>query len=315
MNPSTTREKNSSDSFQSTKARCFEQFLRPAKSDALHQIRERCRVLFQKPGVHSFIAIQSAGFHYTDNEDTVRCDRCGLEVSGWTLAMKPFTVHAQRNPKCPYVRSMQSDISVASTISLTPRDVDEASVRREKIESIQQNNQTNILVEIDMIQQIRKRTFSHWPHQTSPFSSQMIEAGFFSCNIGDRVICLYCNLICQQWIPNTDDPYEVHKTLSPKCPYVMAMLKRQQAVSILNINEHSTNEHSLVSNSVDPSQCNEIVDSATCHTAYVNISRQSTSKHGCWLSHCAYAKQLCATELYKNIQESKRTQQGIGDFV
>ncbi|CAF1270611.1 unnamed protein product [Rotaria sordida] len=45
--------------------------------------------------------------------------------------------------------------------------------------------------------QVRQRTFSNWLHETIPTKEQMIIAGFFHCNVGDRVICLYCNLICQ----------------------------------------------------------------------------------------------------------------------
>ncbi|CAF4138260.1 unnamed protein product, partial [Rotaria sp. Silwood2] len=70
--------------------------------------------------------------------------------------------------------------------------------------------------------------FSPGPHRTSPSSEQMIEAGFFNCNVGDRVICLYCNIICQQWTPHTNDSYEVHKILSSKCPYIIAKLRHER---------------------------------------------------------------------------------------
>jgi hypothetical protein len=97
----------------------------------------------------------------------------------------------------------------------------------------------------------------------------MIQAGFFNCNVGDRVICIYCNIICQQWTPNSDDPYEVHKILSPKCPYVIAMSARTQASSISIINEASTN--------VDPYRCQAIVSTAACNTNYIEISKRYAS--------------------------------------
>ena len=56
----------------------------------------------------------------------------------------------------------------------------------------------------------------------------MIAAGFFCCNVEDRVICIYCNLICQQWSGETDDPCEVHRTLSAHCPYVQSKLIRRE---------------------------------------------------------------------------------------
>jgi hypothetical protein len=97
----------------------------------------------------------------------------------------------------------------------------------------------------------------------------MIEAGFFNCNVGDRVICIYCNLICQQWTPNSDDPCEVHKKLSPKCCYVIAMLTPSQTTSTSIINEAST--------SVDQFQCHPIVYTAACNTNYIEIPKRYAS--------------------------------------
>jgi hypothetical protein len=108
----------------------------------------------------------------------------------------------------------------------------------------------------------------------SPSTAQLIAAGFFACNVGDRVICLYCNLICQGWIANADDPLEVHKTLSPKCPFIVAIEKGQQASTILIINEHTTNDHSLNSTSIDPFRSNEIVFTAACHAAFIEIPKR-----------------------------------------
>jgi len=278
-----TRKHISHDVSQPPKGSYLEQYLPPQKKGLFRQVVDLCKRLLKKPGVHSMIAMYSGGFHYTDNGDTARCDVCGLEVSGWTLDMKPFTVHAQRSPACTFVHSIVPDgiIPVPTTMNLlttTSATTDnEKPTKRQKTETTQEICQLNTLVEINMIKQIRKRTFSQWPHRSSPSRAQMIEAGFFSCNVGDRVICLYCNLICQQWIQNTDDPCETHKTLSPQCPYVIALLKGQQAASILIINEYSLNDHSSVSNNIDPLRFNEIVYTAACHTAYIEIPKRLTS--------------------------------------
>jgi hypothetical protein len=245
--------------------------------------------------------------------------------------------------------AMNTDINIISTTS-TSND-EEQSLKRLKTDQTTVNNQPITLVEVDTLKQIRKRTFSHWPHRSSPSPSQMIESGFFNCNVGDRVICIYCNIVCQQWIPNSDDPWELHKTLSPKCPYVIAMLIRSQTSTIMVINEHSNN---------DPFRCNAIVYTAACNTAYIEIPKRYASfatwpnenlpsvddlvkagffftgtktivtcfycngslqnwgandnptiEHARWFPHCAYAKQLCGSELYRKIQESKRSQLGL----
>ncbi|CAF0794885.1 unnamed protein product [Rotaria sp. Silwood1] len=226
--------------------------------------------------------MRSAGFYYINNGGTVRCDACGLEVSGWTLDMKPFTIHAQRSPTCDFVRSILPDqiMSVSSTMNLlsttSASKDDENPSERQKLEAAQQISEPCRLVEIDTLKQIRKRIFSHWPHRTSPSSAQMIEAGFFGCNFEDRVICLYCNIICQQWT-HKDDPFEVHKTLSSKCPYVIAMLKRQQTASTGSINEFSNNGHSLISNSTHRLRWHEIACTTACHTNYIENSKRQKS--------------------------------------
>jgi hypothetical protein len=181
----------------------------------------------------------------------------------------------------------------------------------------------------------------------------MIEAGFFHCNVGDRVICIYCNLICQQWTPHTDDPCEVHKTLSPNCPYVKFKLIRPAASA----------SQLPTSNNLDPLQSNEVILTDACHPTftetlarhasfatwlnenlppvddfvragffytgthttvtcfYCNGSLQNWGpndnlmiEHARWFPHCAYAKQLCGAELYHEIQESKRAQQGMFEY-
>jgi hypothetical protein len=269
---------------QSPKESYIERFLPPLKKGPIRRIIDLCRALLKKPGVHSTIALSSAGFYYTGNGDTARCNTCNLEVYGWTLEMKPFAIHAQRSPDCPFVRSILPDgmipqsttVNLPATTSAT-NDDDEKPTKRQKIEPMQEIYQPNLLIEINMLKVIRKRTFSHWPSRTSPSSAQMIAAGFFGCNVGDRVICLYCNLICQSWVSNTDDPFEVHKTLSPMCPFIIAILKGQQTSTILIINEYTTNEHLLTSTNIDPFRSNEIVYTAACHTAFIEIPKRLTT--------------------------------------
>ncbi|CAF3403899.1 unnamed protein product [Rotaria sp. Silwood1] len=177
-------------------------------SKILANIRNRIQSLAKSintPGVHSTCYMSAAGFEYTENGDTARCKDCGLEVSNWTLDMNPFTIHSKRQPDCLFVCSIiQSSLSntpvssstSATDVQNTPKSNEQESPsKRQKIESMDLESLSKVLLEIDLLQQVRRRTFSHWPHRTIPSSAQMIEAGFFNCNVGDRVICIYCNLI------------------------------------------------------------------------------------------------------------------------
>ncbi|CAF4553431.1 unnamed protein product, partial [Rotaria sp. Silwood1] len=215
------------------------------------------------------------GFQYTNNGDAARCHTCNLEVSGWTLDMEPFAIHVNQSPTCPFVLSrLLSQNTTKTTAELNNAN---QSLQKPEVDTNTLNKHFNILVEVDNIKQVRKRTFSHWPHRSSPSSSQMIEAGFFSCNVGDRVICIYCNIICQQWTPNSDNPCEIHRTLSPKCPYVISMLIRPQTSTILVINEHCSTDQSSTSTNIDPFRCNALVYTAACNPSYIEIPKRYAS--------------------------------------
>jgi hypothetical protein len=262
--------------------------------------------------------------------------------------------HVEHSSACIFVPS-KNPINLSPSHALTTDD-QENQPKRRKIDT----STVNLLVEVKTLKEVRRRTFSHWSHRQMPSAAQMISAGFFNCNVGDRVICLYCNLICQQWIPNVDDPQEVHQTLSPHCPYVLFMLKMRQTASVSILNESSadnTNDRSRTSNIL---RFNEIVHASACHVSYMEILKRQASftswpqeplpsvddlvragffytgtktvvtcfycngslqnwgskdnpavEHCRWFPHCAYAKQLCGDELYRKIQESKRTAQGL----
>ncbi|CAF0768729.1 unnamed protein product [Rotaria sp. Silwood1] len=218
--------------------------------------------------------MKAGGFQYTGVGDTARCDICGLEVSRWIREMDPFYVHLERNPNCSFVRSVQSKDQLTL-------DQEEKPAKRQKSQlNTERCNRQNKVVELDILKQVRQRTFSHWPHDTGLTKEQMISAGFFQCNVGDRVICLYCNLICQQWEGSMDEPVEVHKKLSPMCPYVRSMLTQTESSSVLIVNEISKdtngNQTAALSNT-NHLRFEQLVYTSPSHISYSSIpSRRAT---------------------------------------
>ncbi|CAF3583567.1 unnamed protein product [Rotaria sp. Silwood1] len=310
-------------------------------------------------GTHLASRMLAAGFTYIINEGIARCSDCGLEVSHWKEDMDPFAVHSERNPDCPFIRSMNFSSSRTVRRRSTLSNEQENFSKRQKIDL---ESLSNIAFETNLVQQVRRRTFSHWPHSTIPSSVQMIEAGFFHCNINDRVICIYCNLICEQWIPHTDDPYEIHKALSPACMYVKSKLIRPVDSSIIIVNKSLTGttsgNHSPTSINYSLLRSNDIMFTASCNPAYSEIPKRHASfvtwpnenlplvddlvragffytgtnnivtcfycngslqnwssndnpmiEHARWFPHCSYAKQICGSDLYCKIQESKLVKQ------
>lgn len=259
----------------------------------LRSIRDLILSITKSLGVFTPNQLAVAGFYYTGDGDTAVCKDCKLEVSNWTLDMKPFQIHSERSPDCPFVINHPKTFSMLSeTVKSSPssniisRNItsineQENPSKRIKIDPKDIDFSSVSLHEVDLLILVRKRGFSHWPHRTIPSSAQMIEAGFFNCNVGDRVICIYCNLICQQWTPHTDDPCEVHKTLSPNCIYVKAKLIRPAASSILIVNESSAsivpNSQSPGPSNLEPLRSHEIVFTAACNPAYAELPKRHAS--------------------------------------
>ncbi len=182
------------------------------------------------------------------------------------------------------------------------------------------------LNEMDELKQGRRRTFSHWSYPPS-FCSRMIEAGFFGCNIDDRVICFYCDLICHRWNIEIDDPCEVHKKLSPNCLFVKTMSYWDSLQSNKNVptlpsyNDYVDPQKRLASfstwsNHKFPSKdkladAGFFLDGSKITCFYFNGSVESwesdnppIAEHIRLFPHCNYARQLCGEALYYKIQRA-----------
>ncbi|CAF0890504.1 unnamed protein product, partial [Didymodactylos carnosus] len=233
---------------------------------------------------------------------------------------------------------MASDRKRSITETLNQVDIKRSKNGKQVISNRGQN-----FCEISNINDIRTRTFSHWSLK-QPSKIQMIESGFFNCNIADRVICIYCNLLCQHWIP-TDDPAEIHSILSPNCLFVKSNLSSTNVESRVILNRNLT-----------PTFNNEIVPTKACNEQYTDLSKRLATfsqwdkeqplppiddvvkagffysgtesiitcfycngslknwkkndkpaiAHARWFPSCGYVKQLCGDELYRKIQQWKR---------
>ena len=190
------------------------------------------------------------------------------------------------------------------------------------------------LIEYETTRQIRARSLSHWPH-ASPGQQTMATAGWFSCNVHDRVICIYCHTICHGWKEH-DNPAEVHARLAPNCPFVQAMPATEPSCRIINgsIGTPFSPHHAGMAQS--PRRLATFTDDAWNKTApsieelaragfffseksksvtcfYCNGSLHQWGEkdnplieHARWFSHCLYAKHLCGDDLHARTQQSKK---------
>ncbi|CAF1614968.1 unnamed protein product [Rotaria sp. Silwood1] len=250
--------------------------------------------------------MSAAGFQYIGDRDTARCEHCGLEAFNWTADMNPFTIHSKESPHCPYVRSMKpssllsvlgsSSSSTSTGQNTSTSDEQENHPTRRKIDL---KSRINNLFEPDSLQQCRRHTFCQWPHRGALSSGCMADAGFFSCDSGDRSTCLYCNLTCEQWTPNVDDPSEVHKTLSPTCLYVTEKLRLAEPPPIVNGNISSmaaiANSPIHAPNNINPFLLSTFTRPAAQNQSHSTVHRSTASAPTCPVDNSLSIDELIQT--------------------
>ena len=182
--------------------------------------------------------------------------------------------------------------------------------------------------EMDGFKQARPRTFSHWPYPKS-FCDRLIEAGFFSCNQNDRVICIHCDLICEQWDIELNDPCEVHQLRSPQCLFVKSM-SHSKSFKLPGYKDYINPQKRLESFSTWSndrfSSVNKLVDAGFFYNSdkitcfYCNGSFESwqsnnspLAEHVRLFPYCHYARQLCGEELYQKIQLAVNDEPGLSN--
>lgn len=248
--------------------------------DALKRSLVACQQLTNKYGIYSTIEMKAAGLEYTGHSDTGRCKDCQLELSDWTLEIRPFARHAQERPSCPFVLSlMPKGTTIPPQPTVIPKSNQSSSSGTVNQNSDDRASSLHELNEVEVVKQGRKRSYANWSKETKPSPYQLIQAGFFSCNVGDRVMCWYCNLICQQWTPDTDDPFKIHEKLSPKCPFVLALQKSCQPSNLLIVNEHMNTDQIQANRirSSEPFRWHEVVVTAACNPNYIEMPRREAS--------------------------------------
>ncbi|CAF1452987.1 unnamed protein product [Adineta ricciae] len=190
------------------------------------------------------------------------------------------------------------------------------------------------LLEADSLREVRIRTLSHWPH-VIPYAESMANAGWFSCNISDRVICIYCNTICHQWT-EADDPIKVHTELAPQCPFVLSLRDIKTPLKIVNTSLNQLFEplHPNMANIIhrqetfaNPMWTNTspsiddfvragfffsgVVNTVTCFYCNGSLHTWGTDdnplvEHARWFPTCIYARQACGEQLYQRILMAKK---------
>lgn len=209
---------------------------------------------------------------------------------------------------------------------MTHHILDSFTYRYILLERSAKRQKPDTLNEAAELKQARNRTFSCCSYSAS-FRSRMIAAGFFSCNIKDRVICLYCDIICEQWNIEIHDPCQVHTILSPHCLYVKSIsyddlcqynnniVELPRHIDYIDSQKRSASFSAWSNNEFLPidklADAGFFYDGSKISCFYCNgsfIHWQSNNhpiaEHVRCFPYCNYARQLCGEELYHKIQRS-----------
>ncbi|CAF1642756.1 unnamed protein product [Adineta ricciae] len=240
----------------------------------VHQYVAKVCDNIKKHGIYTINRMRSAGFEYTGMGDAAKCNACGLEVSTWTLERDPFQVHSECKPNCTFVES------ILAKNATKLNDAQSSSKRCKSSDTTEKSDQQIIPFELESLKKARQRTFSHYPSSAISLKDQLIRAGFFGCNVHDRVICIYCNLICQQWDKNIDNPAKVHSSLSSQCPYVLNVLNKEAASSTCILNgtlpDNDVNNQAVLNN-VERLDSDPVVYTSPRHPEYMSLVDRKAS--------------------------------------
>jgi hypothetical protein len=106
-------------------------------SDIARSVVKRCKELKEKPGVHSIIHMSAAGFKYTGDRDTAVCKDCELKASDWKIDKKPFAIHSEQNPNCPFVRDVKFSAQPRKSTTTGSQSTSIASFESDKLQQLQ----------------------------------------------------------------------------------------------------------------------------------------------------------------------------------
>ena len=87
----------------------------------------------------------------------------------------------------------------------------------------------------------RFASFASFPDIQGLYVTKLASAGFYYSGIGDEVTCYSCGLKYRNW-SRKDSPMEIHKQLSPNCPFVGDSTSQDNGFHVQTCTSHDINE-------------------------------------------------------------------------
>ena len=177
--------------------------------------------------------LAKSGFFYTGEEDKVKCFCCKLELKNWEPGDNVDEEH----------RTYSRIIQLEKTGYFSGYCAYLSTKLLESIEGIPPIH-LKYSREAD-----RLKTFENWSPSHCQKPEELVKAGFFSQNNGDRVRCFFCGGGLVSW-EETDDPYKEHAKWFGRCKFIR-LIKGDHFVNSIALHEEERSRRINFLNSVN----------------------------------------------------------------
>lgn len=208
------------------------------------------------------------GCYYTGHSDTVHCHFCRVEIGRWEPGDDEVNEHLRWSANCPLLRRRETnnvpidatlldqilppvtfDVSGGSFgIDIREHTIVEgtfepvvpfaAIVTSQPMQPVSMAERTSKYPNY-AIEEVRLRSYIHWPKMMNQKVKQLADAGLFYTSIGDRVRCFSCGCDIVDWDEN-DDPWKRHALWFSNCEYLKLVKGQKFIDAVLAADEKKT---------------------------------------------------------------------------
>ncbi|WAR06732.1 BIR7A-like protein [Mya arenaria] len=127
----------------------------------------------------------------------------------------------------------------------------------------------------------RLASFKEWPTESPVFAIRLSKAGFYHTGLQDEVTCYLCGIKRSEW-QESDNPVDIHRTLSPDCAFFEESDEQNVPFGIESANGESEYIQRLNSviedctDAIDDENVNERLDENTAVSIDAEVLRDET---------------------------------------
>lgn len=190
--------------------------------------------------VVSPVRIAKAGFYSLNQNLTVECFCCGLQISEWDYGDQVMARHRQLRPTCPFVTDPSTSGNVPNISQSTSHSENVIVLTPDSVDSPANSHSL-------MHEAVRLQSFENWPVSHIVTPENLARAGFYYLKERDKTKCAFCDGIVVAWEVG-DDPDHEHKRHFPRCSFVQSVINPRLERLVLGEPANGNNRNTPLSN-------------------------------------------------------------------